>query len=312
MFETLIVQPIFNLLVFVYAIIPGHDFGLAVIVFTILIRLALWPLLRKQLHQSRLMRELQPEIKKIRAKNKGNKQREAELLMELYKERGVNPFGSIGILFVQLPILIGLFQGLRLVSENHETILDLSYSWIQNIGWMKEVVADISRFDETLFGVVDLTRNAFGDQGLYMPVLLLAGLAGLTQFYQSKQLMPDNQDSRKLRDILKDESQGKRSDQSEINAAMGRNMRYIFPAMTFVIASTVPGALSLYWATGSVVGLIQQNAVLSQDVEEMESQADKAQNAKSSKKASSKKQPAQKQKKSTAATRKNKKRKGKR
>lgn len=276
MFETLIVQPIFNLLALIYAIIPGHDFGLAVIVFTILIRLALWPLLKKQLHQTKVMRDLQPEIKRIREKNKGNKQREAELLMELYKERGVNPFGSIGILFVQLPILLGLFQGLRLVSENRETILDLSYGWVKDIGWMKEVVADISNFDETLLGVVDLTRNAFGDQGLYLPVMLLALLAGITQFYQSRQLMPDSSDSRRLRDILKDETKGKRADQSEINAAMGRNMRYLFPFMTFIIASTVPGALSLYWATGSIVGLAQQRSVLSQDVEEMEAQADKA------------------------------------
>lgn len=275
MFETLIVQPIFNLLALIYAIIPGHDFGLAVIVFTILVRIALWPLLKKQLHQTKVMRDLQPDIKRIREKNKGNKQREAELLMELYKERGVNPFGSIGILFVQLPILLGLFQGLRKVSESRETILDLSYGWVQNIGWMKEVAADISNFDETLFGIVDLTRNAFGDQGLYLPVMLLALLAGITQFYQSRQLMPDSSDSRRLRDILKDETKGKRADQSEINAAMGRNMRYLFPFMTFIIASTVPGALSLYWATGSIVGLAQQRSVLSQDVEEMEAQADK-------------------------------------
>lgn len=285
MFETLIVQPIFNLLALIYAIIPGHDFGLSVIVFTILVRLALWPLLKKQLHQTKVMRDLQPDIKRIREKNKDNKQREAELLMELYKERGVNPFGSIGVLFVQLPILLGLFQGLRRLAENKDTILELSYSWVQDIGWMKEVAANISKFDETLFGIVDLTRNAFGEQGLYLPVLLLALLAGLTQFYQSRQLMPDSSDSRRLRDILKQESQGKRADQSEINAAMGRNMRYLFPFMTFIIASTVPGALSLYWATGSIVGLAQQRSVLNQDVEEMESQAN---NQATSKNASSK------------------------
>lgn len=272
MFQTLIVQPIFNLLAFIYAIIPGHDFGLAVIVFTIVIRILLWPLLKKQLHQSKLMRELQPQIKKIKADTKGNKQREAELLMELYKERGVNPFGSIGMLFVQLPILIGLFQGLRLVSEDKDTILELSYGWVQNIGWMREVAADLNNFDETLLGVVDLTRNAFGDQGLYIPVLLLAALAGITQYFQSRQLMPDTSDSRSLRQILSDESKGKRADQAEINAAMGRNMRYFFPVITFVFASTVPGALGLYWATGSIIGLMQQRSVLNQDVEEMESQ----------------------------------------
>ena len=75
MFTTFIVQPIFNLLVLVYALLPGHNFGLSLIIFTILIRLLLWPLVRKQLHQAKAMRELQPEIKKIKAASKGNRQK---------------------------------------------------------------------------------------------------------------------------------------------------------------------------------------------------------------------------------------------
>ena len=273
MFETLIVQPIFNLLAFIYAIIPGHDFGLSVIIFTIVIRLALWPLLKKQLHQTRIMRGLQPDIKKIKSKTKGDKQREAQLLMELYKERGVNPFGSIGILFVQLPILIGLFQGLRRLAENKDTIIDLTYGWVQNIGWLKDVKLDISNFDERLFSLVDLTRSGFGELGTYWPVLSLAALAGLLQFYQSRQLMPKSDDARSLRQILKSEAGGQRADQAEINAAVGRNARYLFPLLTFIFASSVPGALALYWASGSAVALIQQRRVLSTDVEEMEQQA---------------------------------------
>ena len=75
MFETLVVQPIFNLLALIYAVVPGNDFGVAVIIFTVIIRALLWPLLKKQLHQTRLMRELQPEIKKIKQKTKGDKQK---------------------------------------------------------------------------------------------------------------------------------------------------------------------------------------------------------------------------------------------
>lgn len=276
MFETLIVQPIFNLLALIYAIIPGHDFGLAVIVFTIVIRILLWPLLRKQLHQSRVMRQLQPEIKKIRAKTKGDKQQEAALLMELYKERGVSPFGSIGLLFVQIPILLGLFQGLRKVSENKDTLLDLTYSWVQNIGWLKEVQADISKFDETLFGLVDLTRSGFGELGLYWPIIILAAAAGILQYLQSNQLMPKSEDARSLREILRAEASGQKADQAEINAAVGRGARFVFPMITFVFAASVPGALALYWATGSAVGLIQQRSILEGDVEEMERTAEKA------------------------------------
>lgn len=274
MFETFIVQPIFNLLVLIYAIVPGHDFGIAVILFTIVVRMMLWPLLKKQLHQTKKMRDLQPAIKKIREKTKGDRQREAELLMELYKEKGVNPVGSIGILIIQLPILLGLFQGLRRLAENKEVILELSYSWVQNIGWMKEVVADINNFDETLFGVVDLTRSAFGET-LYIPVLIIAITAGVLQFFQTRQLSPDTGDSRSIRQILKDEANGKRADQAEINAAMGRNMRFIFPFFTFFISASLPGALALYWATGSAVGIFQQRKILNTDVEEMEEVADK-------------------------------------
>jgi len=276
MFETLVVQPIFNLLALIYAVVPGHDFGVAVIIFTVIIRALLWPLLKKQLHQTRLMRELQPEIKKIKQKTKGDKQKEAQLLMELYKEKGINPFGSIGLLLVQLPILIGLFQGLRRLAENKQTIIDLSYGWVQNVGWMESVSADISNFNETLFGAVDLTRSGFGETGTYWPVIFIALLAAVLQFVQSRQLMPKSDDARSLRQILKDESRGKRADQAEINAAVGRNMRFFFPALTFVFASSVPGALGLYWAAGSLVGYLQQRTVLRHDVEEMEGMTKKA------------------------------------
>src|SRR5438067_189219 len=113
MFTTLIVKPLFNLLVLIYAVLPGHNFGLALIIFTIIIRLLLWPLVKKQLHQAKAMRKLQPELKRIKQATKGNRQKESQLLMELYKERGINPFGTFPILIVQLIVLIGLYSGLR-------------------------------------------------------------------------------------------------------------------------------------------------------------------------------------------------------
>jgi YidC/Oxa1 family membrane protein insertase len=275
MFETLIVQPIFNLLVLIYALLPGHDFGISVIIFTVLIRFLMWPLLKKQLHQTKLMRDLQPDIKRIKERTKGDRQQEAQLLMELYKERGVSPFGSIGLLLIQLPILLGLFQGLSRLADEPQTVINLSYDWVLNLGWMQQVSADIGRFDETLLGFVDLTRNAFGELGFYLPAFILAAAAGLFQYFQTKQLSPNSGDARTIRQILKDEANGKRADQAEINAAMGRNMRYVFPLLTFVIAASFPGALALYWATGSLVGIVQQRSVLNTDVAEMEAAAEK-------------------------------------
>src|SRR5437870_2105675 len=112
MFTTFIVQPIFNLLVLIYAILPGHNFGLGLIIFTIIIRLLLWPLVKKQLHQAKAMRTLQPEIKRIKQATKGNRQKESQLMMELYKERDINPFSTFPILIIQLIVLIGLYSGL--------------------------------------------------------------------------------------------------------------------------------------------------------------------------------------------------------
>ena len=79
MFDELLVKPIFNALMLLYSIIPGGDFGVAIILFTIFIRILIYPLVRKQLHQTKLMRKMQPEIAKIKKEAKGNKQLEATM-----------------------------------------------------------------------------------------------------------------------------------------------------------------------------------------------------------------------------------------
>ncbi len=86
MFDTFIVEPIFNLLIFIYSIIPGSDFGVSLILFTILIRIALYPLLKKQLHQVKLTKSMQPELERIKRESNGNKQIEGVKTMELYKK----------------------------------------------------------------------------------------------------------------------------------------------------------------------------------------------------------------------------------
>ena len=109
-FEVVVVQPIFNMLIGLYSLIPGGDFGIALIIFTILIRFALLPLVKRQLHQVTAMRKLQPQLAIIKKNAKGNKQLESMQMMDLYKKNGVNPFRSIGILLIQLPIFIALYQ----------------------------------------------------------------------------------------------------------------------------------------------------------------------------------------------------------
>src|SRR3954471_16872741 len=159
-FNTIIIQPIFNLLVLIYALLPGHNFGIAIIIFTVVVRLLMWPLVKKQLNHAKALRELQPELKKIKAAAKGDRQKESQLTMELYKEKEINPFASLGIVLVQLPILIGLYIGLRKIIDHPQDIIDFSYPALHHLSWMKELEKNIHLFDNTLFGVVDLTRKA--------------------------------------------------------------------------------------------------------------------------------------------------------
>lgn len=274
MFTTLIVQPIFNLLVLIYALIPGHNFGLAIILFTIVVRLLMWPLVKKQLHQTKVIRKLQPEIKKIKKAAKGNRQKESLMMMELYRERGINPFASLGPLLLQLPIFIGLYSGLQRVVKDPQQLIDFSYPALQNTGWMQQLADNIHKFDETLFGVVDLTKAALGNGGIYWPAMLIVLASVVIQYYQAKQLMPQDKEARSLRQILKDASSGKQADQSEVNAAVGRSTKFLLPAMVFIFTVSIASALSLYWLVSGIVAYIQQAIVLNKDEEEMEAIAD--------------------------------------
>lgn len=269
LFDVILIQPIFNILVFIYGIIPGHDFGVALILFTILIRILMWPLVRKQLHQTKLMRKLQPELQRLKKKTAGNKQLEAQMMMELYRERGVNPFSSIGMLLLQLPIFIALYGVVNLITTNNENIPKYTYEFLQGIPFVKDLVANPGHFNDSLFGIVDLSKHALGG-GIYWPILVLAVVAAGLQFIQSKQLLPQMEKGRKLRDMLKEQASGKQIDQSEMSALMSSRMVYLFPVLTFFISVYLAGALVLYLATTSAVAIFQQARVLREDTEELE------------------------------------------
>lgn len=274
MFTTLIVQPLFNLLTLIYAILPGHNFGIALIVFTIIIRLLMWPLVKKQLHQAKGMRKLQPEIKKIKQATKGNRQKESQMLMELYKERGINPFATFPILIIQLIVLFGLYSGLTKIIKDPHTLVTFSYPFVQNLSWMQELAGNIHLFDNTLFGVVDLGKAAWSKAGIYWPAMLIVIGSAVAQYFQAKQLMPQEKDQRSLRAILKEAGTGKQADQSEINAAVASSTRFLIPIMIFVFTVGIPSALGLYWLVSGLVAFIQQSIVLNRDEEEMEAIAD--------------------------------------
>jgi YidC/Oxa1 family membrane protein insertase len=275
MFTTFIVQPLFNLLVLIYALVPWHNFGFSLVIFTIIIRLLLWPLVKKQLHQAKAMRALQPELKKIKKAANKDRQKESQMLMELYKERGINPFATFPILIVQLIVLIGLYSGLRKVITDPHSLVTFAYPSLQHLPWMQTLAHNIHQFDNTLFGVVDLSRAALNTGGgIYWPAMLIVLGSAVAQYYQSKQLLPQTKDQRSLRQILKSAGAGEQADQAEVNAAVGRSTRYLLPVMIFLFTVNIASALSLYWLVGGVVAFIQQSIVLNRDEEEMEDLAD--------------------------------------
>lgn len=270
LFNTVIVQPIFNLLVLIYGLIPGHNFGVSIILFTVLVRLLMWPIVKKQLHQAKAMRELQPDIKRIKKAAK-NKQEESAMLMELYKEREISPFGSVGTLVVQLIILIGLYSGLHRVVNDPHAIITHAYDPLRHLPWLQTLASDIKHFDATLFGFVDLTRPAINKGGgVYFPALVLVLGSAVAQFFQSKQLLPNSKDGRGLRAILKEAGSGKKTEQSEVSEAVGRSTRYLLPFMIVLFTINLASALSLYWLTSGIVAYLQQARILGKDEVEME------------------------------------------
>lgn len=275
-FDILVVQPIFNLLIGLYSIIPGGDFGISIIIFTIFVRFALYPLVKKQLHQTQAMKKLQPQLAIIKKKNKGNKQAESMQMMELYKENGVSPFRSIGILLIQLPIFIALYTVIRIFTEHRDQINGFTYSFMRGLEPVKELIAHPELFNEKLLGVVDLTKSAFANGGVDIFLVLLAVVAAVTQYIMSKQTMPQAESKKRLRDILSEAGDGKQADQAEMNAIVMGKMMKIMPFFMFFIMVSLPGALALYYATSNIVAVIQQAHLLKQDEEELIALADSA------------------------------------
>lgn len=275
-FDLIVVQPIFNLLVVIYGLIPGSDFGIALIIFTILVRLAMWPLIKKQLHQTKVQREIQPELKKIKARAKGNKQLEGQLMLELYREKGINPLSSIGTLLLQLPIFIALFNVIRIITQHRDQIEMFTYDFVEKLGPIQAIISDSSHnFNESLLGIVNLAKTPVTDGVIYWPLVIVALLSAVLQYIQTKQITPKSTEKKRLRDLMAESAAtGKQVDQSEMSAIMMQRMMMFFPIMTFMVMMALPGAIAFYTVVGSIVAIIQQRMILGKDVTEMEKLAD--------------------------------------
>lgn len=242
MFNTLLVYPLLNILLAIYALLPFHDFGVAVIILTVIIRLILWPIVGKQLHSQKKLQQLQPEIARIKKETKGDKQKESQMMMELYKEKEINPLSSCLPLVIQLPFLFALFVAFRDASGSFSKVVPHLYSWVANLPYIKELIANPAAFKPMLFRVVNMAK----------PNLILAVIAGITQFIQARQLQP------------------KREDVVDQAAQLANSMTLLFPILTVVIALRLPSALALYWITTTLLAILQQWLILRRETEIME------------------------------------------
>lgn len=243
-FNLIIIQPLLNLLIVLYSIIPTHDFGLAVIAITVVVRGILWPLSAKALHSQKALKALQPEIEKIKSKNKNNPQALQKAMTELYKEKEINPFSSCLPTLLQLPILFGLYYVfIKFKDPNFIQLTDASkgiltqlYSFVENIPTVKSVIDAGGSLSTSLFGIVDLAK----------PNIILGILAGATQFIQTKLMTPSKpQDSQQQ---------------------MMAKMVYLFPLITIVISVNLPAALPLYWAASTAIAAYQQWLIMHKEV----------------------------------------------
>ena len=270
-FDLLIIQPVFNLLMLIYSIVPGGDFGVTIIIFTLIMRFAMYPLVKKQLHQTKMMRKLQPELKKIKKNAKGNKQLEAMQMMDLYKRHGVSPFRSIGILLLQLPIFIGLYYAVQILALRRDQIGQYIYGFLENIGPIAQLIQDPDQFNHKMLGFIDLTKHAISNNGVEITLLILAVLSAVTQYIMSKQISPvSTKNTKTMRQIMAEASEGKQADQTEMNEIMTKNMMKFMPVMMFIIMINLPGAIAFYYMVSNLIAVVQQHYLLKQDETELE------------------------------------------
>lgn len=221
-YQELFFRPIFNLLVYGHNILPGDDFGLAIILVTVAIRLILSPLSLKALISQKKLSGLQPKIKELQEKHKGDKQALGQATMRLYKENNVNLFGGCLPILIQIPILLGLYQALA-SGFGAEALTKNLYQFVKNPGFIKEIS----------LGLVNLTRRN----------IFLALAAGLFQFLQSKMAG----------------GRGKQVAAVEPTAgAMAKQMLYVFPAIVVVIAWNLPAGIVIYWITTTLFSIAEQ------------------------------------------------------
>ena len=222
-----VIRPMTNSLVFLYAVLFGN-FGVAIIFFTFVVRLATFPLTAKQSRMTKKMGVLQPKLKEINEKYKGDRQAISRETMKLYKEQGISPFGCLGPFALQFPIFIGMFFAIRdTLSTTPEALVGLGPKLYSSLPLVDSAIPVKDTF-------LWLSLGAPDPSPLIMPVLV-----GLSTFVLSKMSMATkNADPRQ--------------------ASMAKTMTWMMPIFLAFITFSFPSGLALYWISSNLVGSIIQ------------------------------------------------------
>lgn len=239
-YRTLLYQPLLNLLIFFYNL-PYVDFGIAVILFTLLVKAITWRLdihaLLRQKEAQIKGQELQIEMKKIQEKYKDDPITQSEELRKLFKEKGFNPFASFLPMIIQIIIIIALFQIFRHNIGPEQ--LKLLYGFVQNPG----------KINYLFLKTIDLSK----------PSYYLAILAGFAQFFHSKTLF--NYQKKYQKKLKKNKKIKDETKQEKFQKIMQNQMIYFFPMLTVFICLALPSALALFWSLSSLVAVFQLTIV---------------------------------------------------
>lgn len=301
--DIIIVRPIVNILFIIFNLV--HDFGLAIIIFTVIVKLLMWPLMKKQLNQSKLIRKLQPELTQIKKNCNGNKQLESIQTMDLYKRYNVKPFASILTLLIQLPIFIAIFFAIKVIAMplpidniNNRVYEFVAYegSEISEIKEKQNIYLDSLQdenipaeekatydFHPQLFGLINLDVKAsdvllgnFSLSALFILVCTL--MASIIQYWATKQQMPSGQSNKKkkFKDLLNDAKNGKELESADVSSFATGQMAMMMPIMMFIIMFNLNGALAFYYFLSNVITIIQQRIILNKTEDEIDTVTDKA------------------------------------
>jgi YidC/Oxa1 family membrane protein insertase len=238
MWNTFILSPMVNVLIWIYTFF-FHNFGLAIIIFTIVIRLLTYPLTGQQLKSQKKMQELQGSKKwqDIQKKYKDDKEKLAQEQMKIYKEMGINPLGSCLPLLIQFPIMIGLYQSISLAMASAPIqLLNLSrniYAFIP----ASQLIPLNSKFLWMNLGLPEISSpNALVIAGFAVPIMTIIVVA--TTFLQSKLMTPV-------------------SNPGDQGAQMGKMMNLYMPILMGWIAYSLSSGLALYFIISNVLGIAQ-------------------------------------------------------